>query len=120
MNILLFMFARLSILFFYRRIFAVNKTFSRVIMAAIIIVSIYYLVNAIPVVLLVCSPLRKVWEPTVAGKCINTNAAGITGGVFNVITDLFVLVAPMPMIWQLQLPRGMKIGLTILFMFGGW
>ena len=38
---------------------------------------------------------------------------------FNVLTDLSLLVAPLPTIWSLQMRKGMKLQLMGLFCVGG-
>ena len=37
---------------------------------------------------------------------------------FGVVTDLYLLILPIPVVWGLQLPRAKKIGILSIFMSG--
>ena len=67
-----------------------------------------------------CVPLRKLWIPTVPGRCINFEALIIAGGVLNVVTDFAILGLPMPLLWRLEAPTRRKRLLSIVFSFGVW
>ena len=67
-----------------------------------------------------CIPLRKLWNPTVPGKCFNYEALIIAGGVLNVVTDFAILGLPMPLLWRLEAPTRRKRLLSIVFSFGVW
>lgn len=42
----------------------------------------------------------------------------IAAGVLNFASDLYILVLPVPMIWNLQLPTRRRVGLTAVFATG--
>ena len=42
----------------------------------------------------------------------------IVSGVFNVITDFYVLILPISMVWHLQLSSKRKIGVIAIFLTG--
>ena len=67
-----------------------------------------------------CVPVRKLWNPTVPGRCINYEALIIASGVLNVVTDFAILGLPMPLLWRLEAPTRRKRLLSIVFSFGGW
>lgn len=52
------------------------------------------------------------------GHCGDQIALYMTGGIFNLILDVTVVVLPMPMLWGLQMPRGKKVALTGVFGLG--
>jgi hypothetical protein len=50
--------------------------------------------------------------------CIVMDWVGVGLGVFNVITDFYMLVLPMFAIWQLNMSRGKKLGVSSVFLTG--
>ena len=68
--------------------------------------------------LLVCQPLEFNWNSTIEGHCGNRTTALEAVGILNLITDFFIFLLPMPVLWGLQLPVGKKIGLTATFGIG--
>ena len=66
--------------------------------------------------LLICRPLSMNWNPlTPGGKCGNQTAAFAAVGVVDLLTDLLILVLPLPMVVRLQVSRANKIGLVAIF-----
>ncbi|KAI0843639.1 hypothetical protein F5Y06DRAFT_291558 [Hypoxylon sp. FL0890] len=52
-------------------------------------------------------------------QCINTTvSAGVANGATAVITDVIIIVLPLPIIAGLRLPLHKKIGLAIIFLTG--
>jgi hypothetical protein len=71
--------------------------------------------------LVICHPLSMFWDLTSpGGHCGNLTAAFSAGGVFDVLTDLFIFLLPIPMVWQLQVPRANKFALACIFALGIW
>ena len=65
-----------------------------------------------------CIPIELSWK-NVPGHCIDLPKAGLAYGSMNVISDLFIFVLPMPMVWRLRLSRKGKLGVMVVFMGGG-
>lgn len=65
-----------------------------------------------------CTPIDKFWKSTTLGHCIAETKAGVVYGSMNFISDLIIFVLPLPMVWQLQLSRESKLGVTLVFMGG--
>lgn len=65
-----------------------------------------------------CTPVRKGWNRTTPGKCINIGAVLICTAVTNVFSDFSILVLPLCSIWQLQMPVKRKFGISALFSLG--
>ncbi|KAF2804350.1 uncharacterized protein BDZ99DRAFT_575572 [Mytilinidion resinicola] len=69
--------------------------------------------------ILICQPIEMNWNPEVkGGKCGNQNAAFASVGIVDLLTDLVILLLPMPMVAKLQIPRANKIGLVCIFCTG--
>ncbi|KAG5943477.1 hypothetical protein E4U59_000348 [Claviceps monticola] len=66
----------------------------------------------------ICVPVQKLWTPQLPGHCINQVGTWIANAASTILTDLLILIMPMPEIWTLQLRRPEKIGLTLAFGLG--
>lgn len=69
--------------------------------------------------LIQCIPLNYIWDPTVKGYCLKIPLAATILAVFNVLTDVIILVMPMPLVWQLQMGRKEKLQIMGMFLLGG-
>jgi hypothetical protein len=58
------------------------------------------------------------WDLSLGAKATATDKLGIATASFNVVTDLFLLVAPLPIILKLNLSLSKKLGLTTVFLTG--
>ncbi|KAF2242501.1 hypothetical protein BU26DRAFT_570585 [Trematosphaeria pertusa] len=63
-----------------------------------------------------CSPIAATWDTLVRGKCLDTAALFKWSCLPNVITDLVMLVLPMPKIWTLKASWRMKFGITLMLL----
>ena len=52
-----------------------------------------------------CNPIRRSWDLSVDGTCINTPALYIATAALGVSTDLILLAMPIPVIMKLQLKQ---------------
>jgi hypothetical protein len=69
-------------------------------------------------ILTICRPLPKFWGAQVAGTCGNLVDTLIVFGALDVTLDVVILLLPVPMVWQLQMPFANKIGLACIFAMG--
>lgn len=60
------------------------------------------------------------WDSTVIVKCSRVKVLGFVLGIGNVALDVFLLILPMPVIFQLQLSTKRKAGILAIFMVGLW
>ncbi|KAI1366287.1 hypothetical protein F5Y08DRAFT_142158 [Xylaria arbuscula] len=111
-------FTKLSILLLYLRIFSVNRTFTRVTIATIVIFTLTYIPLASLAIafLVACDDLGKlIEEPFCSGYSI---PALLFSAIFNVITDIWLLLLPFPLLVRLQLQTRQKLGLAAVFAAG--
>lgn len=66
----------------------------------------------------ICIPVKKMWYPDVPGKCINQVATWIANAASTLLTDITILMMPLPQLWSLQLKKREKVGLTAAFGLG--
>ena len=63
-----------------------------------------------------CVPIAFAWDITIpGGHCANRDAGYLAVGVIDAVTDLFILILPLPMIYKLQIPRMKQISLAVIF-----
>lgn len=108
---------KMSILVVYLRLFAVNKRFRYATWLMIFFVC-GYLSSNLWTQIFGCSPRAKYWKPEIPGHCINYTKAGLAYGSMNIVSDLFIFILPLPIIWQLKLPIKEKAGVSLIFMSG--
>ncbi|CBF80316.1 hypothetical protein AN8328.2 [Aspergillus nidulans FGSC A4] len=102
---------------FYYNIFSTKKSF----IISVIVVMIIVWLWAISVVLetlLLCRPLAYNWDTSTDGECGERNATFVVAGTLNLVTNLMVMVLPLPHIWKLKLNLAKKLALTAVFCMG--
>ena len=65
-----------------------------------------------------CSPVRKSWYPELPGHCLRAGGLPWASGAINVVSDIFVVVVPIPCIWQLNMKLQRKLRILALFSLG--
>ncbi|KAI4282372.1 MAG: hypothetical protein L6R35_005428, partial [Caloplaca aegaea] len=108
---------KMSILILYLRLFAVNRTFRYVTWSMMFLVCGYLMANLLTQIF-GCSPRSKYWEPGTPGHCIDYTTAGLAYGSMNIVSDLLILILPIPLVWQLELSRREKVSISVIFMSG--
>lgn len=112
------MFAKLCILVFYLGIFRINKKFRYACYGMIAFVTLYLTAQFMTYTFFYCKNIRKIWDVTVEGECIDDYAQDIATGAFNIFSDLAILALPIPMIWKLQLDIKHTLSLLAIFLLG--
>ena len=68
--------------------------------------------------LIPCIPVARYWDPSIPGGCINRSDLHYALAGFNILNDIALLVAPMPYLKNLQIPRKAKAVLIAVFACG--
>lgn len=114
-------FGKFSVLCFYLRVFPTHsKRFKRAFWTTFVLVAVFILYK-LPAQIFLCTPPSKYWKPETPGRCDNdyTNFGLLLAGLLlDVITDLMILILPMPIITGLQMKKGRKFMLFIAFFCG--
>ncbi|KAI9900244.1 hypothetical protein N3K66_004506 [Trichothecium roseum] len=66
----------------------------------------------------ICQPFSLYWNPNQPGRCGNLHAFWIFTGVYNILTDLSILILPMPYLYSLRVALFRKIILMATFGIG--
>jgi len=108
---------KLAILALYLRVFASKpyKYWAYFISAVLIVTWIVF----VCVQMAICVPFNYQWNKSVhGGRCLNQFALFIWMGIPSILTDVAIIILPLPLIWRLQTSTNQKVGLTLTFLTG--
>ncbi|KAI1744841.1 hypothetical protein F4680DRAFT_168056 [Xylaria scruposa] len=113
-------FVKSSIIFMYQR-FAIWAIFKKLCYGTNTLLATFYVV-CIATTLGQCTPLEKAWDITrmLPGKCINTTAFFYFTSGFNILTDIWILLLPIPTLRSLKISRHNRYVLYSIFGIGGF
>jgi hypothetical protein len=63
-------------------------------------------------------PARKNLKPDAVRNVTNVYLSFMISGVFNILSDFFIVVFPLWAIWHLQIPLKHKFGTSVVFATG--
>lgn len=112
-------FVKTSVIVQYLRIFVDRPT--RIACWVILTVISIYSLTTIFGAAFTCYPVRFFWDTsgTEEYTCLDQKALWFSNASLNIISDLVVLICPIPALRKLQLPRRQKIGVMLVFALGG-
>ncbi|GMF76140.1 unnamed protein product [Aspergillus oryzae] len=65
-----------------------------------------------------CIPIRGAWDISSPHNCIPKEVLWSLNAALQIITDMTIVILPMPLLAKLQLPRKQKIALILVFALG--
>jgi hypothetical protein len=65
-----------------------------------------------------CRPIAAIWDPSIQGTCINGWSFSVVTSALNTMTDLVLLVLPVPAVLGLQLQKFERCSLAGVFLVG--
>ncbi|KAJ4362601.1 hypothetical protein N0V95_001406 [Ascochyta clinopodiicola] len=107
---------KLGILAFYWRIF-IHPIFRKIILATAAFV-VAWGIGITVTLFLVCRPLNAYWDRTVNGTCLTIVTFTYFTNISNLISDIWIFLMPVPMIWHLQLQTKKKLLISLIFCVG--
>ncbi|QKX54202.1 uncharacterized protein TRUGW13939_01287 [Talaromyces rugulosus] len=112
------LFAKLSILWLYYRLFHVNEAFLYCVWGLGITQTAWsvatYLVHWLE-----CIPTAKLWDPTLDGHCIKSPVFLAAGETPNSLVDFAMIALAIWMVQSLRIKTAVKIKLFVIFIMGG-
>ncbi|CAF9916856.1 MAG: hypothetical protein ALECFALPRED_010886 [Alectoria fallacina] len=117
-----------SVLLFYLRLFGSPGTrqgFRKLLHTSQALVVVWLIASIIPGIFR-CHPINDSWNPLVVGAhdvrhyCNDSNTYYVSTSAFNVALDFWILVLPLSIVWTLQLSGSRKVGLSAIFLLGGF
>lgn len=108
---------KLSALLLFRRIF-VQRGF-QIACWSICGIVMGWCIGTVAGTIFQCIPLEASWNRSLDGTCIDKGAFWIAYAVGNILTDVLVLVLPIPPVLQLKMPWRQRALLCGVFLLGG-
>lgn len=111
-------FVKVTLLLVVIRVFSVNRSFVIFGYGFIAAMLGYYL----PVMIIkinICRPISGFWDSSVKAECFNQRAIFVADTVISAVTDLAVLLMPVPLILKLRMPWQQKLKVHIMLGAGG-
>ena len=65
-----------------------------------------------------CRPLQYTWDKTIDGECTGENSVYLIVGIVNFVIDTFILLLPMPLVFDLQMTLTKRMSVAGMFSFG--
>lgn len=109
--------SKLSVLLLLRRIF-ITRGFRITVWILGGIVLVWWFVFFFAAAF-ICFPAKTIWYLKSEGTCRRQEILNYIWPIPWILTDFAILVSPLPVIKQLQVTRGQKIGLYTSFLLGG-
>lgn len=110
--------ARASALLFYTRMFTQIQTRVRYAIWVLHALNIAWMIGMHVVVGRQCTPIEKVWNPLLPGKCISVRTLFLGGGIPSLVINVMTLVIPVPLLWRLQMKLVRKLLIIGVFLCG--
>ncbi|KAI0541383.1 hypothetical protein GGR58DRAFT_18006 [Xylaria digitata] len=116
--LILVMTIKLSFLFFYHHILFSTHTKSKyLIISAMIFVGLLN-TSLFITALLSCISIEREWSPAVPSRCFNPVIFPYFSGISTFLTDLYVLILPISLLWQMNMRLQQKLKLSAVFGLG--
>lgn len=113
--------AKLAILCLYRRVLRIypRSAFDIIAILLIIVLTLFYVATTI-VKIWECVPRARAWDNSIPGNCIDTPMLLNVGGVFNLLTDLIMVMMPLLVVWNVNMEITRKVHIVLAVTFGMW
>ncbi|CAI6336798.1 unnamed protein product [Periconia digitata] len=110
--------AKCSLAMFYRRLNP-NRIFQAFVWFTLFVTFGAY-TSIFSSLLFACKPIAASWDPLLlpTAICLNRGGIYIAQAVIGIVTDVMLLVLPIPTVLKLQMPNKQKIGLVGIFGVG--
>lgn len=97
---------KLSIGLFLLRL-AATKSYRHLCVGFLVFMGTYSLGSTFTIIFQ-CFPVEKVWNYSAGGKCMPIKsrvALGYSYSIITIISDFFLVLVPIPMLWHVKIPR---------------
>jgi hypothetical protein len=103
---------------YYRIVQQIRKL--KIIFSVIMVLVTIWSVSQIFITAFTCVPIQGLWDMSIPAVCNSLGPAAqqylSSGG--NIVTDVIVLVLPLPVVWSLKLPKNQRMVLVGVFSLG--
>lgn len=110
---------KVAIILFYRRIFSPQHrgVFDKSLRLLVVILCCFYFANGV-VKIWGCRPRARIWNKSIPGTCLDVAIVLDTSGLFNLLTDVIILLIPVKAVWNMRLSTRKKAGVIGVFTLG--
>ncbi|KAF2866564.1 hypothetical protein BDV95DRAFT_203271 [Massariosphaeria phaeospora] len=108
---------KLCILIGYLRIFKIDRVTRWGIWFGVFACTVFYFVTFL-IDILRCKPVEAAWNPSIKGKCISYAAFPWATGIFNMISDFYILALPLPPILKMNMRLARRLRIASIFGLG--
>lgn len=84
----------------------------------VLVLVILYGCTTVVTTLVICLPVGGLWDLSGTPRCLDREALWLAHAILNIVSDLVIIVLPIPFLLNLSLPRKQKYGLTSIFAVG--
>lgn len=109
---------KMTLLWIMTRVFSPFKKSVIFIYVFLVLMLLYY-IPAVIVKIRICMPIAKFWEQDLPGSCLDQSAIIMADAVVSVVSDLIILILPLPLTMRLQLPHKKKMRVMGMLGAGG-
>lgn len=111
-----------AILLPYLRLFVPQKVVNRFMWYSariiLVVTGIYYIISTF-ITIFACSPREVTWNPLITdAQCLNNNTGILITCLFNIVSDIIILIPPLRAVWKLRIPIRKKVAIMLLFAIG--
>jgi hypothetical protein len=110
------MFVKLTFLVQYYRVLATPKM-RKICIAAMVIIGSWSL-SQLLIAIFLCVPVAGFWDKSIEAKCLPTPGEWYQNAAGNIVTDVAIILLPLPSLVNLKLPRTQKYVLIGIFCLG--
>ncbi|WQF76254.1 hypothetical protein CDEST_01268 [Colletotrichum destructivum] len=110
--------AKASICALYLRIFVTR--WSRMVVIGLLVSLVFQHFLFLFLVLFQCTPIRMIWDRSVAGSCLNITTIGYAGAALTLTYDFILIILPMPQLLKLNIRKRKKTVPILLLTLGSF
>ncbi|MCJ1400076.1 hypothetical protein MMC11_003279 [Xylographa trunciseda] len=111
-------FIKFSILAFLFRVFHV-PTFKLPLSITAVIITLTTIASLFTAIFS-CHPIQGFWDLETPSTCIDPLKFYFAQAIPSIITDIILLILPLPLVWQLKITKSQKWGVSAVFLLGGF
>ncbi|KAF2439073.1 hypothetical protein P171DRAFT_422654 [Karstenula rhodostoma CBS 690.94] len=113
-------FAKATVFMQFKRIFTspkINDAVCWAITASLVVNALAYTAFLF-LYIFTCRPREKIWDPSVPGRCMDSNHLNIAMGGLNSLSDVEAFLVPVWAVWKMQIEVRKKVSIMAVFAVG--
>jgi hypothetical protein len=66
-----------------------------------------------------CSPIHGFWNKEIKSSCVNSINLFLATAAVHLVTDVALVIFPMPILWNLKVSKSHRVALFVVFLIAG-